>query len=39
MVVMAVGVNENFKIAVGYFLINSLNGQQRDELIKKYLID
>ena len=39
MVVMAVGVNENFKIAVGYFLINSLNGQQKAELVKKCLIE
>ena len=33
-VVMAVGVNSAWKIPLGYFLINSLSGEERAKLIK-----
>lgn len=36
-VLMAVSVNENWKIPIGYFLVSNLNSSQKSELIKHAL--
>jgi len=37
LVFLAVGLNEHWKIPIGYFLINSLNGSERGNLLQKSL--
>ena len=38
LVFMAVSVNENFKIPVGYFLVKGLSGEERANLVKECLV-
>ena len=37
LVIMIVSVNENWKLPIGYFLVNSLNSSQKAELVKHAL--
>lgn len=37
LVIMVVSVNENWKLPIGYFLVNSLNSSQKAELVKNAL--
>jgi hypothetical protein len=37
LVIMVVSVNENWKLPIGYFLVNSLNSSQKAELVKHAL--
>lgn len=37
LVIMVVSVNENWKLPIGYFLVNSLNSSQKAELVRHAL--